>query len=102
MILEHMEDQTKFVRKITSLSNNIVITLSAYLSIRFYDTPDHTKPVTKRGVRWMFKRYGFRTLMSMHIPFYGAVVVVSKKVTESDNDLESIRVREGFWGTSIQ
>jgi len=97
MILEHMRDQQQFVRKMTSLSNNIVITISAYLSVKFYDTPDHTKPTTKTGVRFMFRRCGFRTLLSTHIPFYKAVVVVSKRVVESDDDLESIRIREGFW-----
>ncbi len=96
MIIEHMEDQQKFVRKMASLSNNIIITMSAYLSKRFYDTPDHTKPVTKIGVRWMFRRCGFRNLLSIHIPFYN-VVVVSKKVTKDDDDIESIRIREGFW-----
>ena len=97
MILEHIENQEKFVKKMTDLSNNIVITISAYLSKSFYNVPDHKKPVTKIGVRWMFRRNGFRNLLSIHIPFYNAVVVVSKKVTDKDKDLESQKIRVGFW-----
>ena len=97
MIIEHMKDQEKFIKKMASLSNNIVITISTYLSKSFYNVPDHQKPVTKVSVRWLFRRYGFRNLLSMHIPFYKAVVVVSKKVTKKDKDLESKRIREGFW-----
>ncbi|MEK6946329.1 MAG: methyltransferase domain-containing protein [Nanoarchaeota archaeon] len=96
-ILEHMEDHQKFVNKMASLSNNIVITVAAYLSKSFYNAPDHTKPTTKIGVRWMFRRAGFRTLLSIHVPFYHAVVVVSKKVTPKDKDRESILIRKGFW-----
>lgn len=97
MIMEHMDDQEKFVKKIASLSNNIVITMSAYLSKSFYNVPDHKKPVTKIGVRWMFRRNGFRNLLSVHIPFYKAVVVVSKKVTKKDKDKESILIKKGLW-----
>lgn len=96
-IMEHVEDQQKFADKMASLSNNIVITISAYLSKGFYNVPDHKKPVTKKGVRWMFRRAGFRNLLSIHIPFYHAVVVVSKKVTDMDKDEESQKIREGFW-----
>ncbi len=97
MIIEHMEDQEKFVKKLASLSSNIVITISTYLSRRFYNVPDHKKPATKVSVRWLFRRCGFRNLLSIHIPFYRAVVVVSKKVTDRDNDSESRKIREGFW-----
>lgn len=96
-IMEHMEDQQKFADKMASMSNDIVITISAYLSKWFYNVPDHKKPVTKIGVRWMFRRAGFRNLLSMHIPFYHAVVVVSKRVTDEDKDEESQKIREGFW-----
>ena len=97
MILEHMHDQENFIKKMAQLSNNIVITISAYASRSFWNVPDHVKPVTKISVRWLFRRYGFRTLLSMHVPFYKAVVVVSKKVTPKNNDWESIKIREGFW-----
>ena len=97
MIMEHMEDQEKYAKKIASLSNNIVITISAYLSKNFYNVPDHKKPVTKISVRWLFRRNGFRNLLSIHIPFYKAVVVVSKKITEKDKDKESELIRKGFW-----
>ena len=97
MIIEHMEDHEEFVRKMADLSNGIVITISAYLSKSFYNVPDHKKPVTKVSVRWMFRRNGFRNLLSIHVPFYNAVVVVSKKVTDKDKDLESQKIREGFW-----
>ncbi|HLC61975.1 MAG TPA: methyltransferase domain-containing protein [Candidatus Nanoarchaeia archaeon] len=96
-ILEHMEDHQKFVNKMASLSNNIVITITAYLSKEFYNVPDHTKPATKVGIRWMFRRTGFRNLLSIHVPFYHAVVVVSKKVTPKDKDRESVLIRKGFW-----
>ena len=96
-ILEHVDDQQKFVNKMASLSNNIVITMTAYLSRRFYDVPDHKKPATKVGVRWMFRRAGFRNLLSIHVPFFRAVVVVSKKVTAKDKDKESMLIKEGFW-----
>jgi len=96
-IMEHMKDQEKFVKKVASLSNKIVITISAYLSKGFYDTPDHERPVTKISVRWLFRRHGFRNLLSIHIPFYRAVVVVSKKVTDKDKDAESVRIKKGFW-----
>ena len=96
-IMEHVEDQQKFVDKMASMSNNVVITISAYLSKWFYNVPDHKKPVTKIGVRWMFRRAGFRNLLSIHMPFYHAVIVVSKKVTDKDEDLESQKIREGFW-----
>ncbi len=97
MIIEHMEDQEKFVRKMASLSNNIVITISAYLSKSFYNVPDHKKPVTKVSVRWMFRRNGFRNLLSIHIPMYKAVVVVSKKITDKDRDIESEMIKKNFW-----
>lgn len=96
-ITEHVEDQQKFVDKMAALSNNVVITISSYLSKWFYNVPDHKRPVTKIGVRWMFRRAGFRNLLSIHIPFYKAVVVVSKKVTDKDKDVESKRIRQGFW-----
>lgn len=96
-IMEHIDDQQKFVDKMASLSNDVVITISAYLSKNFYNVPDHKKPVTKIGVRWMFRRAGFRNLLSVHIPFYHAVVVVSKKVTDKDKDEESQKIKEGFW-----
>ena len=97
MILEHMDDQEKFVKKMVSLSNNIVVTISAYLSRSFYNVPDHKKPVTKVSVRWMFRRNGFRNLLSIHLPFYKAVVVVSKRMTAQDKDAESELIRKGFW-----
>ncbi len=97
MVIQLIGDQEKFVKKMASLSNKIVITLSAYLSKSFYDTPANTKPVTKISVAWMFRRNGYRNLLSIHIPFYKAVVVVSKRVTEKDNDPESILIKKGFW-----
>lgn len=97
MILEHMDDQEKFVEKMCGLSSNIVITMSAYLSRDFYNVPDHKKPATKVSVRWMFRRNGFRNLLSVHVPFYKAVVVVSKRVTPKDRDKESILIRKRFW-----
>ena len=97
MIIEHMDDQEKFVKRMASLSNDIVITISAYLSKDFYNVPDHKKPVTKVSVRWLFRRNGFRNLLSMHVPFYRAVVVVSKKVTPKDKDKESMLIKKGFW-----
>jgi len=97
MIMEHMKDQEKFAKKLASLSNKIVITISAYLSKDFYNVPDHQRPATKISVRWMFRRNGFRNLFSIHIPFYKAVVVVSKRVTENDKDPESIKIKKGFW-----
>ncbi|MBL7056469.1 class I SAM-dependent methyltransferase [Candidatus Woesearchaeota archaeon] len=96
-ILEHLDDQQKFIDRIASMSNKIVITISPYLSKSFYDVPDHKKPVTKIGVRWMFRRAGFRNLLSIHLPFYKAVIVVSKRVTNKDQDWESKKIREGFW-----
>lgn len=97
MVIEHMDSHEKFVKKMTQLSNNIAITISAYASKSFWNVPDHTKPVTKISVRWLFRRYGFRTLLSIHVPFYKAVVVVSKKVMDKDEDWESKKIREGFW-----
>src|SRR3989338_4377856 len=97
MIIEHIKDQEKFVKKMASLSNSIVITISTYLSRSFYNVPDHKKPVTKVSVMWMFRRNGFRSLLSVHIPFYKAVVVVSKKITDKDKDNESLLIKKGFW-----
>jgi len=97
MIIEHMPDQEKFVKRMASLSNKIVITLSMYPCRSFWNTPDHVKPVTKVSVRWLYRRYGFRNLLSMHIPFYKAVVVISKKVNDKAKDWESKKIREGFW-----
>ena len=97
MILEHMDNQEKFIKKMCSSSNNIVITISVYLSKSFYNVPDHKKPVTKVSVRWMFRKNGFRNLLSIHLPFYKAVVVVSKKVTSKDKDNESLLIKKGFW-----
>ena len=97
MILEHMDDQEKFVKKMCGLSSNIIITISTYLSRSFYNVPDHKKPATKVSVRWMFRRNGFRNLLSVNVPFYKAVVVVSKKVTSKDKDKESVLIRKGYW-----
>ncbi|MBW2976419.1 class I SAM-dependent methyltransferase [Candidatus Woesearchaeota archaeon] len=97
MIIEHMKDQEKFVERMAQLSNKIVITISVYASKSFWNVPDHERPVTKVSVRWLFRRHGFRTLLSMHVPLYKAVVVVSKKVTEKDKDWESVKIRKGFW-----
>jgi len=97
MIMEHMQDQEKFVKKMAELSNNIVITLSMYPCRDFWNVPDHTRPVTKTGARWLFRRNGFRNMLSIHVPFYKAVVVVSKKVTNKDKDWESKKIRQGFW-----
>ena len=96
-ILEHVDDQQKFVDKMAALSNNIVITITAYLSKSFYDVPDHKKPATKVGIRWMFRRAGFRNILSIHVPFYKAVIVVSKKVTAKDKDKEAMLIKQGFW-----
>jgi len=96
-IMERTEDHDKFIRKMCSLSNKIVITISSYASRSFWDTPDHVKPVTKIRVRWLCRRYGFRNLSSVHIPLYKSVLVVAKKVTNKDTDLESKRIRDGFW-----
>lgn len=95
-VIEGM-DHEKFVKKNTELSNNIVITIGTYLSRNFWNTPDFKFPVTKIRLRWLFRRYGFRNLLSIHIPFWKAVVVVSKRVTNKDTDLEARRLREGFW-----
>ena len=96
-IMEHIEDQEAFVKKMASLSNKVVITISAYLSKSFYNVPDHKRPVTKVSVRWLFRRYGFRKILSIHVPYWKAVIVVSRKVTEKDKDKESIKIRQGFW-----
>ncbi|HLC49986.1 MAG TPA: class I SAM-dependent methyltransferase [Candidatus Nanoarchaeia archaeon] len=96
-ILEHMDDQEKFIKRMASLSNGIVITISSYLTKEFYNVPDHTRPVTKISVRWLFRRNGFRNLLSIHIPFWHAVIVVSKKVTANENDGEAKKIRSGFW-----
>lgn len=95
-VIEGMEHE-KFVKKMTELSNNIVITVGTYLNRNFWNTPDFKFPVTKVRLRWLFRRYGFRNLLSIHIPFWKAVLVVSKKVTDKDNDLEARRIRQGFW-----
>ena len=96
-IMEHIDDQEAFAKKMASLSNKVVITISAYLSRDFYDVPDHKRPVTKVSVRWLFRRYGFRNMLSIHVPFWRAVIVVSRKVTDKDKDEESEKIREGFW-----
>lgn len=97
MIIEHMHDQEKFVKKMAMLSNRIVITLSAYHSRKFWDVPDHVRPVTKVSVRWLFRRHGFKNLLSIHVPFYKAVVVVSRKVKSADKDKESAKIKAGYW-----
>jgi SAM-dependent methyltransferase len=96
-ILEHVDDHEKFVKKMADLSNDIVITITAYLTKGFYDVPDHKRPATKVSVRWLFRRNGFRNLLSIHVPFYHAVIVVSKRVTDRDKDPESVKIRQGFW-----
>ena len=96
-ILEHIDDQEKFIKRMTELSNNIVITISAYLTKEFYNVPDHKRPVTKVSVRWLFRRNGFRNLLSIHIPFWHAVVVVSKKIKPQDTDDEAKKIRSNFW-----
>jgi SAM-dependent methyltransferase len=96
-ILEHMSDQEKFIKRMTELSDDIVITISAYLTKEFYNVPDHTRPVTKVSVRWLFRRNGFRNLLSVHIPFWHAVIVVSKKIKPSDIDDEAKKIRSRFW-----
>ena len=95
-VIEGIEHE-KFVKKTAELSNNIVITIGTYLNRNFWNTPDFKLPVTKVRLRWLFRRYGFRNLLSIHIPFWKAVVVVSKKVTSKDKDSEAIKIREGFW-----
>ena len=75
----------------------IVITIGTYLNRNFWNTPDFKLPVTKVRLRWLFRRYVFRNLLSIHIPFWKAVVVVSKKVTSKDKDSEAIKIRKGFW-----
>lgn len=95
-VIEGMEHE-KFVKKAAELSNNIVITIGTYLNRNFWNTPDFKFPVTKVRLRWLFRRYGFRNLLSIHIPFWKAVLSVSKKVTDKDNDLEARRIRQGFW-----
>ena len=95
-VIEGMEHE-KFVKKAAELSNNIVITIGTYLNRNFWNTPDFKFPVTKVRLRWLFRRYGFRNLLSVHIPFWKAVLSVSKKVTDKDNDLEARRIRQGFW-----
>lgn len=96
-LMERMEDHVEFVRKMCSLSNSIVITISAYSTRSFWTTPDHVKPVTRVKVTWLCRRFGFRKLLAVHIPFYKAVLVVAKKVTAKDKDKESIMIRQGFW-----
>ena len=95
-VIEGMEHE-KFVNKTAELSNNIVMTIGTYLNRNFWNTPDFKFPVTKVRLRWLFRRYGFKNLLSIHIPFWKAVLVVSKKVTDKDNDLEARRIRQGFW-----
>ena len=95
-IIEGMEHE-KFVKKLCELSNDIVITIGMYNCVSFYNTPDFKMPVTKVRLRWLFRRYGFRNLLSIHIPFWRAVLVVSKKIKDEDNDWEAKKIREGFW-----
>ena len=96
-LMERIEDHEKFIKKMCDLSRDIVITLSAYASKSFWNTPDHVKPSSKIKVRWLCRRYGFRILLSVHIPFYKGVLVVAKKVTSKDKDEESRKIRAGFW-----
>lgn len=91
------EQQQKFTKKLAEISNDIIITIGSYNSVKFYNTPDFVTPVTKIRLRWLFRRYGFRNLLSIHIPFWKAVVVISKRVTNKDTDLEAKKIREGFW-----
>ena len=95
-VIEGM-DHEKFVKKKAELSNNIVITIGTYLNKNFWNTPDFKFPVTKVRLRWLFRRYGFRNLLSIHIPFWKAVLTISKKVKDSDKDSEARRIRQGFW-----
>jgi len=95
-VIEGMEHE-KFVKKTAELSNSIVITIGTYLNRNFWNTPDFKFPVTKVRLRWLFRRYGFRNLLDVHIPFWKAVLVISKKVTDKDNDLEARKIRQGFW-----
>lgn len=96
-LMERIEDHEKFMKKMCALSDKIVITLSAYASKSFWNTPDHVKPATKVKIRWLCRRYGFRNLLSMHIPFYKGVLQVAKKITDEENDWEARKIREGFW-----
>lgn len=95
-VIEGMEHE-KFVKKTAELSSNIVITVGSYVSRSFWNTPDFKLPVTKVRLRWLFRRYGFRNLLSIHIPFWKAVLTVSKRVTDKDKGLESRKIRQGFW-----
>src|SRR3989338_2651734 len=96
-LMERFDDHEKFIEKMCGLSNDVVITLSAYASKSFWDTPDHAKPSSQVKVRWLYRRNGFRVLLSKHIPFYKGVLVIGKKVTPKDNDWESKKIRQGFW-----
>lgn len=89
--------QQIFIKKMSELSNDIVIIVSSYSSINFYNTPDFITPVTKIRLRWLLRRYGFRKLISIHIPFWQTVLTIGKKVRDDEFDEEAIKIREGFW-----
>jgi SAM-dependent methyltransferase len=97
LVLGSIPSHEDFIRKMCSLSHDIVITIAPLPSPSFWDTPDNIRPATKVEIRWLCRRYGFRTLFSAHIPFFKIAVVVSKKVTNRDDDWESRKIRQGFW-----
>ena len=90
------EEQEKFIKKLSELSDDLIVIIGSYNSISFYNTPDFRTPVTKVRLRWLLRRYGFRNLLAVHIPFWKAAVVVSKKVKD-EMDKEAVKIKEGFW-----
>lgn len=77
-LLEHI-NQFEFMSKAQKYCKKVLIILTERPTVRFWDSPAHIRPYTKRALKWLLENYGFKVVWLRNLYPSRAVIVVGVK-----------------------
>ena len=76
--IEHV-NQFKFMEIAKKYCDKTLITITCRPHKKFWDSPDHIRPYTKKAVERLYKNYGFKIIYSMNLYPTKSFIVIGEK-----------------------
>ncbi len=77
--IEHI-NQFELMDLMKKYCDKILITITTKPCKKFWDTPDHIRPYTKKAIEKLYEAYGFKPILSRNLYPTKSFIVIGKKV----------------------
>ncbi len=76
--IEHI-NAFKFMDVMEKYCDRILITITTKPCKRFWDTPDHIRPYTRKAIKRLYQSYNFKPIFSMNLFPTRSFIVIGEK-----------------------